>query len=90
LRTRGVVKIVRAVEDLPRTEYPRASAYDSAWLISLDMGPNPLWLLEDPLGTVTADEPQRPGPLVAQGGEELLHGVAAAALGAHTTRPLKW
>jgi SAM-dependent methyltransferase len=27
--------------------YPRASTYDSDWLLRLDMGPNPLWLLED-------------------------------------------
>lgn len=34
-------------------EYPRSSGYDAAWLLGLDMGPNPLWLLEDlvePLG----------------------------------------
>ncbi|MFH8569378.1 SAM-dependent methyltransferase [Streptomyces sp. NPDC017993] len=27
--------------------YPRSSRYDPAWLLSLDMGPHPLWLLED-------------------------------------------
>lgn len=27
--------------------FPRASAYDPAWLLELDMGPHPLWLLED-------------------------------------------
>ena len=27
--------------------YPRSSRYDPAWLLDLDMGPNPLWLLED-------------------------------------------
>lgn len=27
--------------------YPLASKYDPAWLLALDMGPNPLWLLED-------------------------------------------
>ncbi|MEU8240097.1 methyltransferase domain-containing protein [Actinoplanes missouriensis] len=27
--------------------YPRSSTYDPAWLVTLDMGPNPLWLLED-------------------------------------------
>jgi SAM-dependent methyltransferase len=37
--------------------YPRASAYDPAWLLSLDMGPNPLWLLED----LAADLDLRPG-----------------------------
>lgn len=27
--------------------YPRSSTYDPHWLLSLDMGPHPLWLLED-------------------------------------------
>lgn len=27
--------------------YPLTSRYDAAWLLALDMGPNPLWLLED-------------------------------------------
>lgn len=27
--------------------YPRASKYDPAWVLSLDMGPHPLWQLED-------------------------------------------
>ncbi len=27
--------------------YPRSARYDPAWLVGLDMGPNPLWLLED-------------------------------------------
>jgi len=27
--------------------YPLTSKYDPAWLLALDMGPNPLWLLED-------------------------------------------
>jgi len=27
--------------------YPLSSKYDAAWLLGLDMGPNPLWLLED-------------------------------------------
>jgi cyclopropane fatty-acyl-phospholipid synthase-like methyltransferase len=33
--------------DLEHGAYPRASTYDPRWLLSLDMGPNPLWLLED-------------------------------------------
>jgi SAM-dependent methyltransferase len=37
---------VRVVE-LRRDEYPKASQYDAAWLLARDMGPNPLWLLED-------------------------------------------
>ena len=27
--------------------YPRSSRYDPDWLLELNMGPNPLWLLED-------------------------------------------
>jgi SAM-dependent methyltransferase len=29
------------------SDRPRSDRYDLAWLLSLDMGPNPLWLLED-------------------------------------------
>lgn len=37
-----------ALSNLIRPDrYPRASTYDPSWLIDLDMGPNPLWLLED-------------------------------------------
>jgi SAM-dependent methyltransferase len=37
-----------AIEDLVCPErYPLASKYDPSWLLELDMGPNPLWLLED-------------------------------------------
>ena len=36
------------LDGLVRPErYPRASRYDPAWLLALDMGPNPLWQLED-------------------------------------------
>ncbi|WP_336053348.1 SAM-dependent methyltransferase [Streptomyces sp. CA2R101] len=36
------------LNDLVRPDrYPRSSRYDPAWLLDLDMGPNPLWLLED-------------------------------------------
>lgn len=36
------------LDDLVRPErYPRSSRYDPEWLLGLDMGPNPLWLLED-------------------------------------------
>lgn len=27
--------------------YPRSSKYDSQWVVDLDMGPHPLWQLED-------------------------------------------
>ncbi|MEU4561579.1 methyltransferase domain-containing protein [Actinoplanes sp. NPDC023936] len=37
--------------------YPRSSTYDPAWLVALDMGPNPLWLLED----LARDLDLRPG-----------------------------
>ncbi|MFJ8691685.1 SAM-dependent methyltransferase [Streptomyces roseolilacinus] len=37
--------------------YPRSSRYDPAWLLGLDMGPNPLWLLED----LARDLDLRPG-----------------------------
>ena len=37
-----------AIDELARPDrYPRSSRYDPAWLLDLDMGPNPLWLLED-------------------------------------------
>ncbi|MFI7875786.1 SAM-dependent methyltransferase [Streptomyces salinarius] len=37
-----------ALNELVRPDrYPRSSQYDPAWLLDLDMGPNPLWLLED-------------------------------------------
>jgi SAM-dependent methyltransferase len=32
---------------LHRADYPRSSTYDAQWLVDSDMGPNPLWLLED-------------------------------------------
>lgn len=50
--------LVTALDDLIRPDrYPRASTYDPAWLLDLDMGPNPLWLLED----LAADLDLRPG-----------------------------
>jgi SAM-dependent methyltransferase len=50
-----------SLDDLVRPDrYPRASRYDPAWLLSLDMGPNPLWLLED----LAADLDLRPGQRV--------------------------
>jgi SAM-dependent methyltransferase len=37
-----------ALRDLTRPgEYPLSSHYDPEWLVGLEMGPNPLWLLED-------------------------------------------
>ncbi|MBC3988980.1 methyltransferase domain-containing protein [Streptomyces sp. AC563] len=50
-----------AVNDLVRPDrYPRSAAYDPAWLLDLDMGPNPLWLLED----LARDLDLRPGARV--------------------------
>jgi len=47
-----------AIEDLVRPDrYPLSSAYDPSWLLGLDMGPNPLWMLED----LTRDLDLRPG-----------------------------
>ncbi|WJY36711.1 methyltransferase domain-containing protein [Streptomyces sp. P9-2B-2] len=46
------------LNDLIRPDrYPRSSRYDPAWLLDLDMGPNPLWLLED----LARDLDLRPG-----------------------------
>jgi SAM-dependent methyltransferase len=47
-----------ALDDLVRPDrYPLSSKYDPAWLVGLDMGPNPLWLLEN----VAEDLDLRPG-----------------------------
>lgn len=45
------------VADLQHDDYPRSNRYDADWLLSGDMGPNPLWLLED----LTRDLDLRPG-----------------------------
>ncbi|GAB3591510.1 cyclopropane-fatty-acyl-phospholipid synthase family protein [Angustibacter peucedani] len=40
-------------DDLTRAErYPRSSGYDPNWVLALDMGPHPLWQLEDLLDGV--------------------------------------
>ncbi len=39
--------------ELEHPSYPRASRYDADWLLELDMGPNPLWLLEDLLADLS-------------------------------------
>lgn len=46
-----------SLDDLKRPEYPRSSTYDAQWLIEADMGPHPLWLLED----LARDLDLRPG-----------------------------
>lgn len=49
---------VTFLDDLIRPDrYPRSSRYDPTWLLGLDMGPNPLWLLED----LARDLDLRPG-----------------------------
>jgi SAM-dependent methyltransferase len=49
---------VTALDALVRPDrYPRSSAYDPGWLLGLDMGPHPLWLLED----LARDLDLRPG-----------------------------
>ncbi|MFF5373829.1 SAM-dependent methyltransferase [[Kitasatospora] papulosa] len=54
----SAVSAVTAVTDLVRPErLPRSSRYDPAWLLGLDMGPHPLWLLED----LAQDLDLRPG-----------------------------
>lgn len=45
--------------DLSHPAYPRASTYDADWLVSLNMGPNPLWLLEDLLRDLQITESMR-------------------------------
>jgi len=42
-----------ALERLRRPDrHPRSAAYDPAWVVALDMGPHPLWQLEDLLATI--------------------------------------
>jgi SAM-dependent methyltransferase len=54
------LSIVGGVESLIRPDrYPLASAYDPAWLLRLDMGPNPLWLLEDLTQDLDLDDGMR-------------------------------
>jgi SAM-dependent methyltransferase len=48
---------VTSPDPLRRPEYPRSSTYDAQWLIESDMGPHPLWLLED----LAQDLDLRPG-----------------------------
>ncbi len=46
--------------DLQRPQFPRSSAYDPAWVMAQQMGPNPLWLVE----WLTAALPLEPGQRV--------------------------
>ncbi len=56
-----------ALDHLRRPEYPRSAAYDARWLVDLDMGPHPLWLLED----LASDLDLRPGMRVLDLGSGL-------------------
>jgi cyclopropane fatty-acyl-phospholipid synthase-like methyltransferase len=48
------------MDSLVRPErYPRSSAYDPSWLRDLDMGPHPLWQLEDLLPQLRLQPRQR-------------------------------
>ncbi|MFI6928295.1 SAM-dependent methyltransferase [Nonomuraea spiralis] len=55
-------------QDLVRPDvYPRSSGYDPEWVLGLDMGPHPLWLLED----LARDLDLRPGMRVLDLGSGL-------------------
>jgi len=56
-----------ALDHLTKPEYPRSAKYDAKWLVDLDMGPHPLWLLED----LAADLDLRPGMRVLDLGSGL-------------------
>jgi cyclopropane fatty-acyl-phospholipid synthase-like methyltransferase len=49
-----------ARESLNRAErYPLSSKYDTGWVVGLDMGPNPLWQLEDLLSDLRLQPGQK-------------------------------
>lgn len=56
-----------ALDHLTQAAFPRSAAYDAKWLVDLDMGPHPLWLLED----LAADLELRPGMRVLDLGSGL-------------------
>lgn len=56
-----------ALDHLTRDAYPKSNGYDAKWLVDLDMGPHPLWLLED----LAADLDLRPGMRVLDLGSGL-------------------
>ncbi|HEV2755117.1 MAG TPA: methyltransferase domain-containing protein [Actinomycetota bacterium] len=58
-----------ALDDLVRPgEYPLASRYDQSWVLGLDMGPHPLWLLEDLLRDLDLEPGMRVLDLGSGGG----------------------
>lgn len=56
-----------ALDHLAKDEFPKSAKYDARWLVDLDMGPHPLWLLED----LAADLDLRPGMRVLDLGSGL-------------------
>ena len=56
-----------ALDHLTKDEFPRSNKYDAKWLVDLDMGPHPLWLLED----LAADLDLQPGMRVLDLGSGL-------------------
>lgn len=56
-----------ALDHLSKPEFPRSAKYDARWLVDLDMGPHPLWLLED----LANDLDLRPGMRVLDLGSGL-------------------
>ena len=56
-----------ALDHLSKDAYPKAATYDARWLVDLDMGPHPLWLLED----LAMDLDLRPGMRVLDLGSGL-------------------
>jgi len=45
--------------DLVHQHFPRSSSYDGDWVLALDMGPHPLWLLEDLLTEMSLEPDMR-------------------------------
>ncbi len=56
-----------ALDHLTKDAFPKSAKYDAKWLIDLDMGPHPLWLLED----LATDLDLRPGMRVLDLGSGL-------------------
>lgn len=56
-----------ALDHLTKPEFPRTAKYDPKWVVDLDMGPHPLWLLED----LADDLDLRPGMRVLDLGSGL-------------------
>jgi hypothetical protein len=58
--SRHVTLLGRSSDELHRPDrYPLSSRYDPRWVLALDMGPHPLWQLEDLLTVVELRPGQR-------------------------------